>query len=66
MSVQIDHIENPRVENEEALMRMENRAFKKYLLPEGFKQSLKYSLAQTCRDTHPYQDRIKKIGKNYK
>jgi nucleoside-diphosphate-sugar epimerase len=64
--VEINNLPNPRVENEEAPMKMDNRRFVSELLPDGFQCELKEAIEQICHDTAPYRDRIKEIGKFYK
>jgi nucleoside-diphosphate-sugar epimerase len=64
--VEVKHLPNPRVENEEAQMRMRNDRFVSDLVPDGFKIGLKESIAQICHDTQPFRDRIQEIGKDYK
>lgn len=64
--VRINYLPNPRVENEEAPMEMDNSRFISDLLPDGFRVGLKESIAQICHDTQPHIERIREIGKSYK
>lgn len=64
--VNIMHIDNPRVENEVADMKMDNSRFISDLVPNGFKVGLNETITQICRDVQPYKFEINKIGQNYK
>lgn len=64
--VNIIHIDNPRLEDELADMKMDNRRFVSDLVPDGFKVDLKEAIAQICRDVAQYKFEIRKIGLNYK
>jgi nucleoside-diphosphate-sugar epimerase len=49
--VEVTHISNPRIENEEHNMKMDNSKFKKLI--GGFKHTLEDSLNQICIDLFP-------------
>lgn len=59
--VEVNHIPNPRIEDEEHQMKILNGKFKK-LINESFIYPIEDTIDQMCEDLYPYQDRFKNFG----
>lgn len=60
-NIKVDHVPNPRVEDEEHKMVMDNRKFILELCDNGIEQTVFSSIQNMCKDLYPYKDMITNI-----
>ncbi len=64
--VSVEHIPNPRVEDEEHQMVMENERFFNVLCEKGFSCTVLESIDHMCEDLYSYKDKIIKLARELK